>query len=578
MSWSPPPPRIRELIRQGAQAALAAPEEWLEELDAATLSGGNRARVADDPVLAAAIRRANRSNLLFWAAANVRAPGQRVPANLGDTPLAVARDLVRRGLDESALDAYRAGEAVAVRLWMRICFSLTTDPRELRELLDVSCRSIAAFVDDTVYAISAQIAQERSQLTSGTHAERREAVTLLLEGAPIPRERAEQRLGYRLAGEHTAAIVWSDDPSPDLGALDRAAELIGAAARDPRPLNVLATAATRWVWVHGHPDLAGLELRDVPAVRVAAGPAAAGLDGFRGSHLDALTVQRMLARLDSPRRLATYEEVELVALLTREPEPAGHFVRRTLGELETAPAEITETVRVYLAAECNASRAAARLYTHRNTLLRRLARADQLLPRPLAENVVNVAAALEVLRWRGPAASLFPPSFPPSPAGPEGDDQHHADGHRGADGPWLPAGGGALPCTPFRALPRVRRGALRPSGQLRGLGPQPAFDIGLGGQLLHRLAKTLAGLLDFRPDPLLVVYLVTRGFFGQRAPHYRRTLSLISSTSVLTLLTASSGMGGVALRMRPLPISAAMPAMISRAAPMIRAASQAVTA
>jgi hypothetical protein len=34
-------------------------------------------------------------------------------------------------------------------------------------------------------------------------------------------------------------------------------------------------------------------------------------------------------------------------------------------------------------------------------VLRRLARADELLPRPLAENVLGVAAALEVLRWRG---------------------------------------------------------------------------------------------------------------------------------------------------------------------------------
>ena len=49
----------------------------------------------------------------------------------------------------------------------------------------------------------------------------------------------------------------------------------------------------------------------------------------------------------------------------------------------------------------NTSRTAERLYTHRNTVLRRLARADELLPCPLAENVVSVAAALEVLRWRG---------------------------------------------------------------------------------------------------------------------------------------------------------------------------------
>ncbi|WP_412175202.1 helix-turn-helix domain-containing protein [Kitasatospora griseola] len=35
--------------------------------------------------------------------------------------------------------------------------------------------------------------------------------------------------------------------------------------------------------------------------------------------------------------------------------------------------------------QCNATRAATRLFTHRNTLLRRLAHADALLPRPSGE-------------------------------------------------------------------------------------------------------------------------------------------------------------------------------------------------
>jgi DNA-binding PucR family transcriptional regulator len=107
---------VRELIRQGAEMALRPRAEWLAELDEATLAGEAMQQIATDPVLAAGTRRTNRSNLLFWAAANVRAPGEPVPANEGDEPLAIARDLVRRGLDESALDAYRVGQNVAARL------------------------------------------------------------------------------------------------------------------------------------------------------------------------------------------------------------------------------------------------------------------------------------------------------------------------------------------------------------------------------------------------------------------------------------------------------------------------------
>jgi hypothetical protein len=35
-----------------------------------------------------------------------------------------------------------------------------------------------------------------------------------------------------------------------------------------------------------------------------------------------------------------------------------------------------------------------------NTLLRQLTRADELLPRPLGENSVNVAVALDIVQWR----------------------------------------------------------------------------------------------------------------------------------------------------------------------------------
>ena len=147
-----------------------------------------------------------------------------MPANLGPEPLGIARDLVRRGLNESALQAYRVGQNVAWQRWMSIAFGLTSDPDELRELLDVSARSLFEFVDATIAGIAEQIQVERDELTRGTHAERREAVALILDGAPISRQRAEARLGYRLEQSHTAAVVWSDDA--ESSQLERATEAL----------------------------------------------------------------------------------------------------------------------------------------------------------------------------------------------------------------------------------------------------------------------------------------------------------------------------------------------------------------
>ncbi|ADB75035.1 hypothetical protein Gobs01_00147 [Geodermatophilus obscurus DSM 43160] len=428
--WPDTSPRVRELFRRGAEVALDPRADWVEELHAAALGGQRMRPVAEDPVLAAATRRVNLANLLHWAAANVQHPGRRVPPNTGPESLDTARDLVRRGLDESVLDAYRAAQGVAWRRWMQICFELTADPAELRELLDVSALSIATFIEDTVAATSERMRAERDELTRGAHAERRAAVTLLLEGAPISRARAEAQLGYGLAGPHTAAVVWSGSGTAS-EQLEAAAEAVVRASGAAHRLTVVASAAALWVWlpVATAPDagkLAG-ELAAHPDVRVAVGRPGRDVDGFRRSHLDAATTQRMVARLQKdpaaphhsqarggtlqrghptrqvPCQVARYEDVQLVALLTAEPTLADEFLADTLGDLLHAEAETRHAVLTYVRELGSTSRTAERLYTHRNTVLRRLARADELLPRPLAQNVVAVAAALEVLRWRGTA-------------------------------------------------------------------------------------------------------------------------------------------------------------------------------
>src|SRR3954453_3137558 len=107
---------------------------------------------------------------------------------------------------------------------MGMAFSLTSDPAELGELLDVTAQSIFGFVDETLAGIGRQIAQERELLTRGTHAERLEVVTLILEGAPIGADRAAARLQYALDRTHTAAVVFSDAPQPDAGVLEEQAE------------------------------------------------------------------------------------------------------------------------------------------------------------------------------------------------------------------------------------------------------------------------------------------------------------------------------------------------------------------
>ncbi|MGC5249374.1 PucR family transcriptional regulator [Gordonia sp. DT219] len=395
--WPASPPRIQQLIRVGAQQILDPPADWVEQLHDASLSGARMRPVAEDPVLAEGTRRTNLANTMRWALHNVEHPGERVPAQLTAEIMVATHDLVRRGLDEAALDAFRTAQSVAWRLWMEICFGLTDDLAELRELLDITSRSISTFIDDTVTAMSEQMRAEREELSRGTHAQRREAVSLVLEGAPIPMDRAQEQLGYRLAGPHTAVVLWSTTPDGASDLEAAAAELTRAAGATTR-LTIVASATSWWIWLpvsgFGTPELTSTR------VRLSVGRPGTGLDGFRSSHFQALATQRRHAQLGASHRIVHYDDIRLVSLLTADSAAGDEFLADTLGRLAHADDELIETLRTWVSLQCNTSRTAERLYTHRNTVIRRLDRADALLPRPLAECLVDVAAALEVLRWR----------------------------------------------------------------------------------------------------------------------------------------------------------------------------------
>jgi len=406
MVWQRPSDRVCELMRTGAREMLDAGGEpsgqLLAAVDAATLADQDHA-LAGDPALVAAMRQSNRANLLFWVQSVLRDPGAEVPPNPGPEPLTIARDLVRRGLDEGVLRAWRAGQNASWREWMRIAFRLSTDPDELQELLDYSARSIFTFVDSTLAAVSAQVRLEREQLTRGTHAQRLETVALLIDGAPIAQRRAETRLGYDLTQPHLAAVIWTEQPAPDATALQRVADALAATLGAATPLTVTASTAALWVWVRPTrpADTRNLDsvLEQCADVRIALGPIATGIDGFRRSHLDAVAAQRVLMRTARHVQLAHWESIQLTALITQDEPRAREFLQRTLGDLAHAEPELRETVRIYLREQSSAPRAARLLYTHRNTVLTRLARAEKLLPRPLAESSLEVAAALEVAHW-----------------------------------------------------------------------------------------------------------------------------------------------------------------------------------
>jgi DNA-binding PucR family transcriptional regulator len=402
--WEPPPPYLAELLKRAVLTLLDDAEELLAVMDAATFEV-NRELLDLAPGLGDPLRAAARSNVMVWATANLRKPGLPVPANLSPENVDFARDVVRHGFDETILSGFRVGQNLAMAAMTDAAFGVTDDREALHELLKCTSRSIFAYVEDTLEGITATIRAERSHLRDAASAARAEAVTLILEGAPISELRAAKLLNYDIRRTHTAAIVWSDDPS--LGEdLEAATNQLARAAGVARPLILPVGPSTQWVWFAGA-DSADLGRRlprrePTDGVRIALGRAAPGLAGFRRSHQEAAATQRLTRRLPLHSTIASYDEVEVVALASGNEDQAREFVARTLGRLVGAPPEIRETLRTYLRQECSLSQTAQAEYAHRNTVAARLDRARDLLPEHLTDRTLQVALALEIARVIGP--------------------------------------------------------------------------------------------------------------------------------------------------------------------------------
>lgn len=406
--WPRPSETVRELMRKGAELAQALPPEWVERLNQSLFSSPEDARLLEDPVILAACRRANRAELLHWANANLQRPGEPVEPYVSADMVDTARELARRGLSELLMNVARSTQNAAWDLWMKMAFSLTQDPAVLEEFLEVSSRSISEFIDSNMRVVTQIILEEKSAQAHDDPIDKRSLVSRLLDGRDVDAEQFGRRLGYSLAQRHHACLVWSETPDAEIRPLEDMARALAQLTGTVAPLIVFAGPATLWAWSNAAKPLDLNLLQDVarqfPKIRAAIGSAGAGMNGFRRSHLEALTTQRLMGRLAGSPAVATIDQVRMVSLMTQDARAARQFVLSTLGRLATEPTVLQYSLHAFLANGCNITQTAEVLGTHRNTLLRRLERAQDLLPIPFGDHRIQIAAALELVIWNTPFA------------------------------------------------------------------------------------------------------------------------------------------------------------------------------
>ncbi|HYF24707.1 MAG TPA: helix-turn-helix domain-containing protein [Baekduia sp.] len=306
--------------------------------------------------------------------------------------VAFARELAHRNVPMSELArSYRITQHVVWRFGVaELRRALGGDPA-----LDVALERFtdAVFItgEALVDAALERYAVERDRWVRSADALRRATVEELLRGEPVDTATAGARLRYELRREHVAFLVWAD--GEEGGDLEAAAVAVGG----PRALVVALGGGAVAGWAP--PPLPGGPA--APAgLCVALGSPGEGLDGFRRSHAEAQEVRRV-ARLARLAGVTAYDDVAVVALLTKDEPQARAFAQRVLGDLaadDEPTRRLAQTVHAVLELQGSPRRAAQRLAVHENTVAKRLRNAERLLGRSIEERPAELLAALLVLR------------------------------------------------------------------------------------------------------------------------------------------------------------------------------------
>jgi hypothetical protein len=307
-----------------------------------------------------------------------------------------ARRAARTGVSlDTVLRRYVAGDAFLGELVLE-----EADRGELageRKVLREALRAQATVLDRLLAAVTTAYRDELARAGRTPEQRRAERVKRLLEGT-----RDEPTgLEYELDGWHLGLIALG------AGAADLLRELAAGANR--RLLSVVQGQGSVWAWLGGKERLVSAEIeralagvdgmrsRPPDGVVLALGEPACGIEGWRVTHRQAQAALLVALRRGGRERveLTRYADVALLASALKDEALARALLDTYLAPLDdhrgSGPV-LRETLRAYLAAECQAASAAVKLDVARSTVGKRL----RMIEEKLGHTLHPCPAELEV--------------------------------------------------------------------------------------------------------------------------------------------------------------------------------------
>jgi PucR C-terminal helix-turn-helix domain/GGDEF-like domain len=338
-----------------------------------------------------------------------------VPADAAEPPTGT-QDLLRHTVAEGGditalLRAYRYGHALLWEMWSDHVAQQVTDAARLRDVLAMSSKHIFTFVDRSCERLVTDY-HDRYGARSRPGPSAAETIRdLLLDDTAVDETLASMVLRCDIRGYHVALVLSPLAAGADVrAAADRLADAAEAVSMVTLPVG----DGTLWSWLSwpNPPKEDRLtRVRDTPTrnIAVGMGDVGHGRTGFARSHQQARDADRV-ARLNRNVHggVVRHRDVELASALCCDLVRARRFAEDRLVTLindDPTIERLRETLLVYLDNGCRQSRAAEILHVHPKTVSYRLTQAEELLGRPLTDNVLEVGAALviaQALQAAGP--------------------------------------------------------------------------------------------------------------------------------------------------------------------------------
>lgn len=349
--------------------------------------------VADDAAIELAVASSRALLQAFGQALVSTDPPQDLRAP--SSALHFARSVARSGASLAGLlRSYRLGQEL---LFGRAAeLSQGADASGLRRVGLLTFR----FVDAVMGEVTEVFEQEREAFLRGSALRRERMIARLLADDVLSQTEVEAALGWKMAGRHIAMVAW-----PDTGVNGATATQLRAVLSwlgDEHGLTMPGVAGEWYAWTRctDEPGALPTWLQGQLAaarLRVAVGQPGRGLEGFVASRRQAEAARRM-SRHYPDRTIINYRDVALPHLLLADHAAALTFADSELGALARASQDLKATVEVYLERACDATATAKDLGLHRNTVMRRIDRATEILGRPVDERIRETHAALLVTR------------------------------------------------------------------------------------------------------------------------------------------------------------------------------------